>query len=96
MASPPRPRSHSAGAIVENNGFTATVIDDPNNPGFKTYAFTAGTATLTVGGFDQTARFDGIIRDSDIAATVNLPDPNGGTTPVTLTAPWATAGRRWR
>ncbi len=76
---------------IENNGFTATVIDDPNNPGFKTYSVTAGTATLTVGGFDQTARFDGIIRDSDLAATVNLPDPNGGTTPITLTAPWATA-----
>ncbi len=69
------------------------MIDDPLNPGFKTYAFTAGTATLTVGGFDQTARFDGIIRDSDTAATVNLPDPNGGTTPVTLT-PWVTAGAK--
>ncbi len=92
-------------AIIQNNGFTA-VIDDPTPADLtddnQTYIFTAGTSTLTVGGFDQSADFGGIIRDNDATPTVTLPNPNyeGPADPeldpatVIVTSPWATAGSK--
>ena len=80
------------GVLIENNGFSATITGDV---GFKTYSFTAGTSTLSVGDFNQTATFAGVIPLRH-GATVSLPDPNGGTTPTVFTAPWVTAGLRWR
>src|SRR5262249_16580992 len=47
---------------------------------------------LSVGGFDQTATFGGIIRDSDTGASVNLPDPNNPTATISVSAPWANTG----
>src|SRR5207253_1895538 len=55
---------------------------------------TATTSTLTVGDFDQTATFGGTIRDSSTTDAVTLPDPNGGNTTVSVTAPWVTAGAK--
>jgi autotransporter-associated beta strand protein len=81
-------------AIIENTGFTATIIDDPANPGTKIYSIAAGPATLTVGGFDQTATFGGTIRDTNTTRTVTVPNPSGAGGTQTLTAPWAAAGAK--
>jgi autotransporter-associated beta strand protein len=75
------------GVFIQNDGFTATVVPTPTpeRPDLKDYAFTAGTSMLTVGGFDQTASFSGVIRDSgttravsrgDNGAVQGLPNPN--------------------
>src|SRR4029078_2565901 len=42
----------------------------------QSYSFATATSTLTVGDFDATASFGGVIRDNDAAGTVTLPNPN--------------------
>ena len=60
-------------SFVQNNGFNATIS---GTVGSQVYNFTPSTSTLTVGDFNQTTTFGGIIRDFDTAATVTVPDPN--------------------
>jgi fibronectin-binding autotransporter adhesin len=73
-------------AMIENDGFTATLT---GVSGSKSYVFTANTSVLTVGGFDQSATFGGVIRDSDTGTSVTLPDPNTAGATVSVVAPWA-------
>ena len=94
QAAPPSPSrsSRTTASPPSINDPTPGDLTDDN----QTYVFTAGTSTLTVGGFDQSATFGGIIRDNDAAATVTLPNPNyeGPADPeldpptITVTAPW--------